>query len=259
MTRYEYPLNERIRSLLRMEKAFWRFRHLREQTEPVHHVQALACLFDVLDLSGRTDLRGDLLAELKSQRVALKTFRNSPGVSAPALEQLLSETKQAIVELDAINAAQKPGDDVHDNEWLMAVRSRLMIVGGATDFDMPSFWAWQNLPIERRHRHLDQWFSSFLPYEKALTLSLRLLRESGKAHQLDAADGSCQHSLNGKRYQLAQIRIDETLGLVPDISANKYLLWIRFSTFDGQSRPSPIKRAVTFDLTLCNLDSGDHD
>gem|GEM_PF-6235618 len=74
-----------------------------------------------------------------------------------------------------------------------------------------------------------------------------------------AADGSCQHSLNGKRYQLAQIRIDETLGLVPDISANKYLLWIRFSTFDGQSRPSPIKRAVTFDLTLCNLDSGDHD
>lgn len=256
MTLYEYPLNERIRLFLRLERAFKRFQYFRDQDNGESHVQAVGLLFDLLDLTSRNDLRTELIAELQSQTTALKTFRDSPGVSAEALERLLLEVKSTLTRLTDLGTA-RPGQDIRDSEWLMSVRSRIMIAGGATDFDLPSFWAWQHLPLERRQRHLDEWQSDFVPLRQALQLCLRLLRESGKPEQLDASDGSCQHSLGGKVYQLAQIRIDETLGVVPDISANKYLLWIRFNAFDGQSRPSPLKRALSFELTLCNLESED--
>ncbi|MGB7182495.1 MAG: cell division protein ZapD [Burkholderiaceae bacterium] len=254
MTLYEYPLNERIRTFLRLEKAFRRFRFFRDGDDHNHHVQALALLFDLLDLTGRNDIRSELMTELQNQSTALKTFRDSPGVSPEALERLLLEVSSAIRKLNSLGSG-RPGQNIKDSEWLMSVRSRIMIAGGATDFDMPSFWAWQNLPADRRQRQLDDWHASFNELRQALQLSLRLLRESGKPEQLDATDGSCQHSLGGRTFQMARIRVDETLGVVPDISANKYLLWIRFSTFDGLSRPTPISRGVTFDLTLCNLES----
>lgn len=258
MTLYEYPLNERIRMFLRLERAFKRFQHFRDQEHGEAHVQAVSLLFDLLDLTSRNDLRAELLAELQMQTTALNMFRDSPAVSAEALERLLGEVKSTVKRLDALGAT-RPGQQLRDSEWLMSVRSRIMIAGGATDFDLPSFWAWQHLPLERRQRHLDEWQSGFTTLRQALQLCLRLLRESGKPERLEAPDGSCQHSLGGKVYQLAQISIDDTLGVVPDISANKYLLWIRFSAFDGQSRPSPLKRALSFDLTLCNLESdGSH-
>lgn len=255
-TLYEYPLNERIRMFLRLEKAFKRFHHFRDQEDSEAHVQAIGLLFDLLDLTSRNDLRSELMTELQSQTKALKTFRDSPGVSAEALERLLLEVKTTLTRLDELGSA-RPGQDIRDSEWLMSVRSRIMIAGGATDFDLPSFWAWQHLPPERRQRHLDEWSSDFAPLRMALQLCLRLLRESGKPEQLDASDGSCQHSLGGKIYQLAQIRVDDTLGVVPDISANKYLLWIRFNAFDGQSRPIQLKRPLSFELNLCNLESDD--
>ena len=211
MILYEYPLNDRLRSLLRLEDVFERFAFFRNGTDHHHHVQALAMLFDLLDVSGRTDIRSDLTTELKNQSQALRTFRDSPGVSAEALERLLIDIKATIERLRKMPGS-RPGQAILDNEWLMAVRSRIMIAGGASDYDMPSFWAWQNLPLERRQRYLDDWHAPFAPLKGAVTLILRLLRESGKPKRLDAPDGSCQHSLGGHTYQMAQIRLDETLG-----------------------------------------------
>jgi len=53
--------------------------------------------------------------------------------------------------------------------------------------------------------------------------------------------------------RLLQIRVDETTGAIPEISANKYMLWIRFTSQDGDLRPRPFEGDVAFELSLCNL------
>jgi cell division protein ZapD len=251
MILYEYPLNESIRALLRLEDVLNRFEHFRHGEDQHDHVQAVALLFDLVDLFSRTDSRAELLNQLERQRRSLTEFRNSPDVSADALERMLVEVYGCHERLSA--AAVNPGQAVRNNEWLMSVRSRILIAGGAADYDMPSFWAWQNSPLEQRKRSFDEWLGPFEPLINGLRLALRLLRESGKAMSMKASDGSCQHALGAQNFQMAQLRVEPSLGAVPEISANKYLLWIRFNHFDRHTRPRPLERAVPFQLTLCKL------
>ncbi len=39
----------------------------------------------------------------------------------------------------------------------------------------------------------------------------------------------------------------------PEISANKHMIWIRFATQDGELKPDPVSRDVSFDMSLCVL------
>ena len=44
-----------------------------------------------------------------------------------------------------------------------------------------------------------------------------------------------------------------TLGAIPEISANKYMLWVRFTMQDGDMKPKSFESDVPFELTLCNF------
>ncbi|MEZ5651061.1 MAG: cell division protein ZapD [Burkholderiaceae bacterium] len=251
MILYEYPLNEGLRALLRIEDVLERFEHFRNGDTTHDHAQAVALMFDLVDLFTRTDCRTELLSHLDRQRRALSQYRDSPDVSGEALERMLLELYRCHERVGA--ASMHPAQAIRDNEWLMAVRSRILLPGGAADYDMPSFWAWQNGSLERRRADLRRWMEPFEPMAESLRLVLRLLRESGKPMSLLASDGSCQHSLGGQSYQMTQLRIDPALKAVPEISANKYLLWIRFNDLDDRVRARASTRRIPFELTLCNL------
>ena len=68
-----------------------------------------------------------------------------------------------------------------------------------------------------------------------------------------AVQGGFQQVLGGKSYQMLQVRLDESLGASPETSANKYMIWVRFTAQDGDMRPRPIDSDVPFELVLCNL------
>ncbi len=251
MILYEYPLNERVRTLLRLEDLFERLDYFAQREHPLDHHAALLTLFDVLDITARADVKSDLLQELERQRVTLSAFRDSPQVSLEALEAVLSDIDRASTTLNA--ATGKTGQHLRDNEWLMSVRSRAIIAGGACEFDLPSYFAWQHRPAGVRQRELTTWIAPFRPMLDSLTIVLRLLRESAQRTVLLAQNGSYQQPLGGKTFQMVQVRLDENTGAIPEISANKYLLWIRFTAQDGDLRPRAFDGNVEFELSLCNL------
>ena len=251
MILYEYPLNERIRTLLRLEDLFDRLAFFSRREHPLDHHAALSTVFDILEVTARADLKSDLIQELERQRQTLQGFRNNPQVAHEALEQILTRIDSASTALT--NATGKTGQHLRDNEWLMSIRSRTIIAGGACEFDLPSYYAWQNRPPEARHADLDAWTAPFRPLIEALTIVLGLLRESAQRQVLVAQGGAFQQPLGGKTYQMVQVRLDETLGAIPEISANKYLLWIRFMSQDGDLRPRSYDSNVEFELSVCNL------
>jgi cell division protein ZapD len=248
---YEYPLNERVRTLLRLEDLFSRFDHFAGQDGPLEHHVALTTLFEILEVASRADLKSDLLQELERQRQTLIAYRDNPHVSQDALEQVLVDIDAA---LQALNAATgKTGQHLRDNEWLMSIRSRAIIAGGTCEFDLPSYHAWLNRPAEARLHDIHGWASPFRPLRDALAIVLRLLRESAQRAVVTTQQGSFQQTLGGKVYQMLQIRVDPALGAIPEISANKYMLWIRFTAQGGDLRPRPFEGNVEFELALCNL------
>jgi cell division protein ZapD len=92
-----------------------------------------------------------------------------------------------------------------------------------------------------------------LPIRDGTTLVLKLLRESGKPARLTAAQGTFQQMLGGRTAQMVRIRVPREADCVPEISANRYALNIRFVTAGAEPRPRTIERDVDFELTFCNL------
>jgi cell division protein ZapD len=80
---------------------------------------------------------------------------------------------------------------------------------------------------------------------------LKLLRETAHRSRQTAAQGSFQQMLQGRTYALLQVRVDGTLNAIPEISANKYMLWIRFTTQDRDLKPRSVERDIPFELALC--------
>ncbi len=248
---YEYPFTERVRSLLRLEDLFDKLGYFIEQAHPHCHHTALMALFEILEVTSRTDLKGDLLQELERQRQTLQGLRNNPQVAQDTLASVLADIEQSQQSLNA--APGKAGQHLRDNEWLTSIRSRAGIPGGTCEFDLPSYHAWLMHDADSRRRDLQAWAQPLGKFSLALRIVLRLLRESGhQVHQV-AAQGSFQQTLQGRSHALLQVRVARDAGAIPEISANRYMLWIRFTASDRDLKPRPVDRDVAFDLTLCAL------
>ena len=248
---YEYPFNERIRTLLRLEDLYEKFAFFLQQEHPQHHHIALSTMFEMLEVAGRADLKSDLLQELERQKQTLLGFRSNPNVSSEALDEVISEVDRCSTAL--MGAQGKTGQNIRDNEWLMSIRGRTIIPGGACEFDLPSYYAWQYRSPQQRFEDISGWFAPLIPLFDAISLVLKLLRESGRSTKTIAQSGNYQQMLQGKVYQMLRLGIDETLGAIPEISANKYMLWIRFTLQDGDMKPKSFESDVSFELTLCNF------
>lgn len=248
---YEYPFNERIRTLLRLEDLYEKFKFFVQQEHPMQHHVALATIFDMLEVAGRADLKSDLLQELERQRQTLQSYRSNPNVAAATLDAILSEVDSVSSALSSTQG--KTGQNIRENEWLMSIRGRTIIPGGACEFDLPSYYAWQRRSAAQRVGDIEAWFAPMAPLFDALSLVLRLLRDSGGPVKMVAAAGSYQQMLQGKVYQMLRLTLDQTVGAIPEISANKYMLWVRFTTQGGDLKPKPLEDDVAFELTLCNF------
>lgn len=248
---YEYPLNERVRTLLRLEDLFERLDHFAGGEHYLQHHAALTTLFEIVDVGSRADLKSDLLQELDRQKNTLSSFRDNPQVSSDALNRVLSDIESAWQRLNA--TAGRMGQNLRDNEWLMSVRSRTIIPGGACEFDIPSYYAWQQQPVGPRHEDLKIWMAPFQPLRDALKIVLGLLRESGQPTPIIAPGGSYQQMLQGKVIQMLRVSIARDRRAVPEISANKYMLWVRFTGLAGDIKPRTLDEDVNFELSLCSL------
>src|SRR4030065_5748 len=82
---YEYPLRERIRTLLRLEDLFERARHFLPGENPLEHHITLLTLFEIMEVASRADLKSDLLQELERQKQVLLAFRNNPDIAEEVL------------------------------------------------------------------------------------------------------------------------------------------------------------------------------
>jgi cell division protein ZapD len=249
---YEYPLNERIRTLLRLEDLFERSRHFIARGDPHDHHMALLTLFEILEVASRADLKSDLLQELERQKQVLVSFKNNPDIAMEALNGVLRDIEQAATALFSMTG--KIGQYLRENDWLMSIKQRTGIPGGACEFDLPSYHYWLHRRAEDRTRQLAAWTAPLYPLRDGTGIILRILRESGKPQAVTAPQGMFQQMLGGKTAQMLRLRLDPTMPCVPEISANKYVLNIRFMAQNtDDNRPRTADWHVGFELTFCNL------
>jgi cell division protein ZapD len=247
---YEYPFNEGIRTMLRLEHLFDRLGQLVVRDAPVDHHFALATIFEIMDVASRADLKSDLLKELERHRGQLQAYRGHPGIAEGVLDKVMSRVDRAFAGLNGLPG--KAGQALASNDWLMSIRSRISIPGGTCEFDLPAYYAWQQHDAQRRRQDLLGWMSTLTPLAEALQVLLGLLRDSGTPQLMVAPAGQYQQSLpQGKTYQLMRVRLEPGLGLVPEISGHRLMVMVRFMRPDAEGRLRNAGTDTHFELALC--------
>ena len=251
MITYEYPLHERVRTLLRLEDLYDRVHFFLKHDIPHDHHACLTGIFEILEVGGRADLKSDLLQELDRQRTFLDALRANPAISEEKLDQILGEIDRAFSDLHGLSG--RTGQNLRENEWLMAIKQRASIPGGTSEFDLPSYHSWMHRPVDARRADLLGWIRPLDPIHAALAIVLRVLRESGRSSSLVATQGVFQQGPSDKPAQMLRLSLPLALACVPEISANKYALNIRFLVPEGVQKSRVFEHDVAFDLAFCNL------
>jgi cell division protein ZapD len=249
---YEYPFNERVRTYLRLEHLFERLGQLLARDDALDHHFAFVTMFEIIEVAARSELKSDVLKDLEKHKQHMLAFRSNPSIAQDVLEAVITQIEAAFT---AVNTQSgKAGSVLNDNEWMTSVRSRIAIPAGTCEFDLPAYFHWQHHSPQRRREDVMRWASSLWPMAQAINLLLKLLRDTGSAQKVMAVAGQFQQNLpQGRSFQLLRLRMDEQLGLVPEISGNRLIVSVRLL------RPSPddkLPMASTedagFELTLCS-------
>jgi cell division protein ZapD len=247
---YEYPFNEGIRTMLRLEHLFDRMAGLIARDDPVDHHYALASMFEIMDVAARADLKSDVLKELDRHKQQLMSYHGNPAISEAALDEVIARIDAAFKDLN--ESPGKAGQALTANEWLMSIRSRIGIPGGTCAFDLPAYYAWQHHAPEQRRADLLRWTDTLAPLSTSLHVLLGLLRESGVPHKVVANGGQYQQSLpTARTYHLLRLKLPLEADLVPEISGHRLMVSIRLMKADGEGRLRPFAEDCAFELALC--------
>lgn len=250
---YEHPLNERTRTLLRLEHLFRQMEFHQAHDESWDNRATVDGLLGIAAIFARHDLKSELLKELDRHRGVLEQMASTPGVDAGRLSQVLADLKGmsgALYTMDGQLDRQ-----IRKNELLKAVMHRASIPGGACAFDLPQFHYWLQLSAEQRRYDLESWQERLRPVRAAITLLLALIRGSGTAQGCWAREGLYQRTLDPQQPPPLMLRVELPVesGLFPEISGIRNRFSVRFLCFSRDERALQTGENVEFDLTLCSF------
>jgi cell division protein ZapD len=249
---YEQPLNERIRTLLRLE-------YLHAQTRVNLAGESFwnshAALMDVLEIQNvfsRSDIKSEVIKELERLASAFEKWEQNPNVDNRKLGSLLDEI---YVFIDRLRAIDRPvGQELKNNELFLAVRQRSSIPGGTCAFDLPGYHFWLQQPAERRLNDLQSWISHFDTVLQAAELILQLHRESAQQSDETAEAGFYQHTLDpSAACNLLRVTVPGTCPYYAEISGGKHRFSIRFMELKIYESDVATDEDVNFRLSLCSL------
>ena len=174
----------------------------------------------------------------------------------------MQDIEQASAALFAMTG--KIGQYLRENDWLMSIKQRTGIPGGACEFDLPSYHYWLHRPSEERTGQLAAWTGP-LPAARRHRDHPQNPARVGQTAARQGRAGHVPADAGGKTAQMMRVRDRARPAVRPEISANKYVLNIRFLAQNGAPSgaggspvgPEPKIRTadwdVDFELTFCNL------
>lgn len=241
---FEYPLNEKMRTWLRIEFLLGQLEGSRTITAPSGALAFFRNAAELLDVFERGELRTEIAKELDRQQHKLSAWAEAPGVDMVLINSLHDRLKSCATTL---MAAPRMGQMMREDRLIGLVRQRLSIPGGCCSFDLPTLHIWLHIAQEMRDSQVAQWMDSLAPIRNALTLLLDLIRQSGEFRNQTSLNGFFQDNAEGAELLRLQLRLADAL--YPQVSGHKSRYAIRFLPLDSEHGEVPAR--LDFQLACC--------
>ncbi len=253
MTVFEHPLNERIRSFLRLQQLFVRLDHHLNGMSRCDLQASIGVLLEAYDLTSRSNLKTEAIKELERQESSILKPTSGGKITDPQA-QLLSETIRSL-RTQLYEQPIRSHQHLQSNEFLNSVKQRCgASVSGSTN-DLPLYHFWLDLdPVECRNTIIE-WMQPYRYLRQAIDLLLSNIRDSQKLEDTVAERGFYQDSLSReKTLQLVRVEIPKMPDIYPEISAGIHRITIRFMRYKSASeRPSQELSNIDFCIAYCTF------
>ena len=248
---YEHPLNERIRTFLRLEYLFKQAAHHVRRNSHWDSRATLNCILEILAVFGNTNLKSEVMKELERHAASLKSLAQNPDIDHKQLTSLLHDIGCRLDDLHGING--QIASDLKSSEFLSGIRQRSAIPGGTCDFDLPALHYWLQQPAKNRTDDLYQWLGNFDAIGQAIQLILKLTRESTVMKRVSAEAGVYQKTMDPNLpCQLVRIALPAGAPYFAELSGGRHRFTARFLQFStADHRASQTDKDVEFQLACC--------
>jgi cell division protein ZapD len=249
---YEFPLNEKMRTLLRLEQQFIRFRDSLIRSQAYDAQSAVATLVEIYQLLEYSAADKILLEEQLKYHRNLERLAQTPSVDIVALNNILAKLKSSTEALRSFNFYQV---SFMKSELFKSYTSRMPLPGGTMCFDTPLLHYWLQQSTEQHQEYCGSWVAELQPVESGLLLLLHLIRQCHYPKSVVSKYGHFKQPLKQPHdIQLIKIEYDNTLAVYPKFSGSKHRVNIQF--FNGcleQKIHKTTHQDIPFELTLCSL------
>lgn len=249
---YEQPLNEQIRVCLRLEYLFEKADYFILLDSNWDLRQILDTILEILHIADRPDLKNKFGQVLNQYTASLIQLENLPDINKEKLHSILKQIDQLVCELRS--NAKKPGQELRENDFLMAIQQRLHTPAGACNFSLPSYHLWLQQDKAIIKQQMSKWLSTFQQLRTITNLILDITRNSGSFKITKAIGGFYQSNLEPNiQHQMIRTNIELKKHLFPEISVGRHRLAIHFFTMDINGRVAQTPHDIDFELACCKL------
>lgn len=243
---YEHPLNERIRSYLKLEQLFTQVNDCIACNIRTSQGIFFNSLFAIIDVLERNDIRGDLIKDLEKLEQNLVLWSQAPNVDNSVLDENLQHTVSLICKL---KCNQPKWWQLKEDKFLAGLKQRFAIQGGNSSFDLPQLQFWLNRPEEEQKESIDVWLELLDQIKYSLELVLKFIRLRNNFETIQTDSGFFQD--NGEGLMLLRIKVDVASAYYPTVSGNKFRYSIRFMLPCADSGRRYSNQSTQFELARC--------
>ena len=249
---YELPLNERIRTFMRLEHLFSQASYTLRGYSTWDSRATLNALINILELLARSDFKTELMKELETIHASLATLTGTPGVDLEQLTTVLEQLSGSITDLHQTDG--QLGQSLRNSEIISTLLQRNTVIGGSCKFDLPAYHFWLQQPAESRIQKIEDWYAELKIVNRPVVLILGIIRESSHPSERLADSGFYQQSLDTNvETKLIQVTIDNQLPYFAELSGGKHRFTVRFMEPRDSGRPMQTNDDVNFQLNCCSL------
>lgn len=246
---YEHPLNEQLRTYLRLESLFAQQLKLQSHDSVASHIAACHTLLETLDCLDRGDIKADLLKELEQQKLHFTQLSKNPYIDELKLKTFLTQLEQLFHWINQYPG--KFGSKLKTEPFIELLNNRLRIPGGSCSFDIPELHQFMSRSLEVRQNYFNECYTHFKGLHQCVKILLRLFRENAVFEDKVAIQGRYQeNNPKNKSAQLVRIKIPMDNNFFPEISGSKLCFHLRFLERSG-AEVSPIEMDIPFSIAIC--------
>ena len=167
---YELPLNERLRTFMRIEFLYLRLNNFSNSKDHWQIRTTIHTLLEIYTILARTDVRREVLADLDRYIIQMQRFQSMPDADNEMVSNLL-EDLNAIKE-KMIQLGTGYLNPLRDDDYISALLHRHTLPGGKAEFDMPRYKFWLEGDSKTVNDDLNEWINVIKPICAGIELSL---------------------------------------------------------------------------------------